>query len=77
MTEAAILAAFAEGKQASERGHEAADNPHQDEALRDAWLAGWIEQEGPTFTVTPRARRDYTRPTMAAIWPADICPKGR
>ena len=61
---------FGEGRTANDRGDLLHDNPHLSGSLEhDAWAAGWCEAEGPDYVVTARAVRDYSRPTLASIWP--------
>ena len=70
MTDADLCQIFGEGRQANQREAALEANPHTDPQVRDAWEAGWLEEEGGTFTVSPRARRDYRRATLGDIWPA-------
>lgn len=66
-----LCVVFGEGRVANDRDELPSDNPHPVGTLEhDAWEAGWHEQEGPDYTVSARARRDYARPTLADIWPA-------
>lgn len=60
---------FGEGRTANDRGDLLDDNPYATLLEHDAWEAGWIEAEGPDYVVTVRAVRDYSRPTLASIWP--------
>ena len=47
-----LLAAFDAGYRASEAGKPIADNPHRpSDPHYDAWNCGWIEYEGPEYTV--------------------------
>lgn len=60
---------FGEGRTANDRGEMLDDNPYRSPLEHEAWAAGWVEAEGPDYTVTARGARDYSRPTLADIWP--------
>jgi hypothetical protein len=71
LNEQEIMAVFSAGRCANERDEPQDDNPYTAGSMEHAaWEAGWLEEEGPTYTVTARAAADYRGATLGDVWPA-------
>jgi hypothetical protein len=73
-----LLQDFYDGEKASRQGEPIAANPHmphtQPERF-DAWVAGWLEEEGPSFVVSPKGRSVLSRAYLGkigALWPRTV-----